>query len=188
VGRSSCHREASPRRPVFMLHAGLDLSRRKVDVCLLSSVNQSSTDLSDTPDAGNRGGGHEHPRHERLSGWRGTRRPMPSSFAMCRRPPWRPSVGLGSPLRVWRWRRAARSRALGAEPGVRGRRRPGRRTCRGCPAHGGGDRRRRGCESHLDRLAATSGSSPTVSQRDPRMASGRQDARSGPAVRVPLLT
>ena len=34
MGRSSCHREASPRRPVFTLHAGLDLSRRRVDVCL----------------------------------------------------------------------------------------------------------------------------------------------------------
>ena len=28
---------ASLRRPVFMLHAGLDLSRRKIDVCLLSA-------------------------------------------------------------------------------------------------------------------------------------------------------
>jgi hypothetical protein len=27
---------ASSRRPVFMLHAGLDLSRNRLDVCLLS--------------------------------------------------------------------------------------------------------------------------------------------------------
>ena len=37
MGRSACHRGASSRRPVFMLHAGLDLSRRKIDVCLLSA-------------------------------------------------------------------------------------------------------------------------------------------------------
>ena len=32
----SVHRGASSRRPVFMLHAGLDLSRNRLDVCLLS--------------------------------------------------------------------------------------------------------------------------------------------------------
>src|ERR1700736_2073017 len=31
----SVHREASSRRPVIMLHAGLDLSRNRLDVCLL---------------------------------------------------------------------------------------------------------------------------------------------------------
>jgi hypothetical protein len=30
------HRGASSRRPVFMLHAGLDLGRDRLDVCLLS--------------------------------------------------------------------------------------------------------------------------------------------------------
>jgi hypothetical protein len=32
----SVHRGASSRRPVIMLHAGLDLSRNRLDVCLLS--------------------------------------------------------------------------------------------------------------------------------------------------------
>jgi hypothetical protein len=36
VARSACHRGASSRRPALMLHAGLDLSRRRLDVCLLS--------------------------------------------------------------------------------------------------------------------------------------------------------
>ena len=30
------YRGASSRRPVFMLHAGLDLSRNRLDLCLLS--------------------------------------------------------------------------------------------------------------------------------------------------------
>src|SRR2546423_406964 len=32
----ACHRGASTRRPALMLHVGLDLSRRRVDVCVLS--------------------------------------------------------------------------------------------------------------------------------------------------------
>ena len=50
-----------------------------------------------------------------------------------RRPP-TPSGGLGSPPRVGRSRRAAQLRVPGAERAARGRRRPGRRTCRGCRA------------------------------------------------------
>ena len=48
--RSSCHREASPRRPAFMLHAGLDLSRRKVDVCLMSG-DEVIDEWASPPDA-----------------------------------------------------------------------------------------------------------------------------------------
>src|SRR5688500_12454048 len=36
----SVHRGASSRRPVFMLHAGLDLSRKRLDVCLLSDQGE----------------------------------------------------------------------------------------------------------------------------------------------------
>jgi hypothetical protein len=35
---SDCDEGASSRRPGFMLHAGLDLSRKKIDVCLLSAA------------------------------------------------------------------------------------------------------------------------------------------------------
>src|SRR3954465_4696250 len=52
VGRSTCHREASPRRPVFMLHAGLDLSRKKIDVCLLSAAGEVVDEGAPPPDAG----------------------------------------------------------------------------------------------------------------------------------------
>ncbi|MDX6726965.1 MAG: transposase, partial [Baekduia sp.] len=51
MGRSTCHREASPRRPVFTLHAGLDLSRRKVDVCLLSGAGEIVDEWASPPDA-----------------------------------------------------------------------------------------------------------------------------------------
>src|ERR1039457_2282076 len=36
----SVHRGASSRRPVIMLHAGLDLSRNRLDVCLLSDQGE----------------------------------------------------------------------------------------------------------------------------------------------------
>jgi len=51
VRRSTCHREASPRRPVFTLHAGLDLSRRKVDVCLVSGAGEIIDEWASPPDA-----------------------------------------------------------------------------------------------------------------------------------------
>src|SRR4051794_30221878 len=41
---------ASPRRPVLMLHAGLDLSRRKVEVCLLSSEGEVVDEWASPPD------------------------------------------------------------------------------------------------------------------------------------------
>src|SRR4029453_3940719 len=51
VGRSACHRGASSRRPVFMLHAGLDLSRKKIDVCLLSPAGEIVDEWASPPDA-----------------------------------------------------------------------------------------------------------------------------------------
>src|SRR5947208_8485403 len=36
----SVHRGASSRRPVIMLHAGLDLSRNRLDICLLSDQGE----------------------------------------------------------------------------------------------------------------------------------------------------
>src|SRR3954471_2597864 len=51
VGRSACHRGASSRRPVFMLHAGLDLSRKKIDVCLLSQAGEIVEEWASPPDA-----------------------------------------------------------------------------------------------------------------------------------------
>jgi hypothetical protein len=45
------HREASPRRPVSMLHVGLDLSRRKADVCLLSGAGKIVDEWASPPDA-----------------------------------------------------------------------------------------------------------------------------------------
>ena len=42
---------ASSRRPVFMLHAGLDLSRRKLDVCLLSAGGEIVEEFASPPDA-----------------------------------------------------------------------------------------------------------------------------------------
>ena len=42
---------ASSRRPVFMLHAGLDLSRRKIDVCLLSAGGEIVEEFASPPDA-----------------------------------------------------------------------------------------------------------------------------------------
>jgi hypothetical protein len=37
--------------PVFMLHAGLDLSRRKVDVCLVSPAGEIVDEWASPPDA-----------------------------------------------------------------------------------------------------------------------------------------
>jgi hypothetical protein len=42
---------SEPRRPVFMLHAGLDLSRRKVDVCVLSTGGEIVDEWASPPDA-----------------------------------------------------------------------------------------------------------------------------------------
>ena len=46
-----CHRRASSRRPVYMLHAGLDLSRKRLDVCLLSDDGELVEEFSAPPDA-----------------------------------------------------------------------------------------------------------------------------------------
>ncbi len=50
MARSACYRGASSRRPVFMLHAGLDLSRKKVDVCLLSEQAEIVEEFAAPPD------------------------------------------------------------------------------------------------------------------------------------------
>src|SRR3989442_14526184 len=42
---------ASSRRPVYMLHAGLDLSRKRLDVCLLSEHGELVEEFSAPPDA-----------------------------------------------------------------------------------------------------------------------------------------
>jgi transposase len=42
--------KASPRRLAFMLHAGLDLSRRKIDVCLISD-DEVIDEWASPPDA-----------------------------------------------------------------------------------------------------------------------------------------
>src|SRR5215207_5937164 len=42
---------ASLRRPGLMLHAGLDLSRRKIDVCLLSAGGEIVEEFASPPDA-----------------------------------------------------------------------------------------------------------------------------------------
>ena len=49
--RSVCHRERVRRRPVCMLHAGLDLSRKKLDVCLLSQDAEIVEEFAAPPDA-----------------------------------------------------------------------------------------------------------------------------------------
>ncbi len=51
MGRSACHRGASSRRPTLMLHAGLDLSRRRLDVCLLGDAGEVVAQTTATPDA-----------------------------------------------------------------------------------------------------------------------------------------
>jgi transposase len=51
VGRSACHREASSRRPVRTLHAGLDLSRRRLDICLLDGHGRLVAETAAPPDA-----------------------------------------------------------------------------------------------------------------------------------------
>ena len=47
----ACHRGASSRRPTLMLHAGLDLSRRRLDVCLLSEHGELVAQTAAPPDA-----------------------------------------------------------------------------------------------------------------------------------------
>src|SRR5687768_11838271 len=51
MARSACHRGASTRRPVRMLHAGLDLSRRRLDVCLLDAAGELVEQTAAPPDA-----------------------------------------------------------------------------------------------------------------------------------------
>src|SRR3954463_13229894 len=52
VARSGVLTEgASLRRPVLMLHAGLDLSRRRIDVCLLSAGGEIVEEFAAPPDA-----------------------------------------------------------------------------------------------------------------------------------------
>src|SRR5215213_5421757 len=51
VSRSACHRGASSRRPTLMLHAGLDLSRHRLDVCLLSAHGELVAQTAASPDA-----------------------------------------------------------------------------------------------------------------------------------------
>src|ERR671910_1212666 len=46
-----CDRRARSRRPVFMLHAGLDLSRRRLDVCLIDDDGEAVGRLAAAPDA-----------------------------------------------------------------------------------------------------------------------------------------
>src|SRR5215211_4737624 len=51
VTRSGCHRGASSKGgPSSMLHAGLDLSRRKLDICLLSESGEHLDQLAAPPD------------------------------------------------------------------------------------------------------------------------------------------
>src|SRR5882762_5092067 len=50
MASSACHREPTSRRPVYMLHAGLDLSRKKLDVCLLSDRGEHLDQLAVPPD------------------------------------------------------------------------------------------------------------------------------------------
>src|SRR4051794_16618523 len=42
---------ASSRRPMLMLHAGLDLSRRRLDVCLVNDAGELVEDTAAAPDA-----------------------------------------------------------------------------------------------------------------------------------------
>src|SRR5215217_8831306 len=46
----ACHRGASSRRPTLMLHAGLDLSRHRLDVCLLSERGELVVQTAAPPD------------------------------------------------------------------------------------------------------------------------------------------
>src|SRR3954447_18639737 len=43
-------RGASSRRPVLMLHAGLDLSRRRLDICLLDERGRLVAEIAAPPD------------------------------------------------------------------------------------------------------------------------------------------
>jgi hypothetical protein len=52
VARSGVLTEgASLRRPVLILHAGLDLSRGKIEVCLLSAGGEIVEEFASPPDA-----------------------------------------------------------------------------------------------------------------------------------------
>jgi hypothetical protein len=51
VGRSACHQGASSRRPTLMLHARLDLSRRRLDVCLVDDAGELVAQIAAAPDA-----------------------------------------------------------------------------------------------------------------------------------------
>jgi hypothetical protein len=55
VGRSACHLESESREALFMLHAGLDLSRRKVDLCLVWVEGGLVDEWAEPPDADTRG-------------------------------------------------------------------------------------------------------------------------------------
>ena len=48
---SACHRGASSGRLVYMLHAGLDLSRNRIDVCLLSQHGELVAEFAAPSDA-----------------------------------------------------------------------------------------------------------------------------------------
>src|SRR3954468_1499076 len=56
VPRSGCHRGASTRRPVLMLHVGLDLSRRRLDVCLFDEAGGLLAETAVPSDADGFGG------------------------------------------------------------------------------------------------------------------------------------
>jgi hypothetical protein len=47
---SGVHQPSSKEAPIQMLHAGLDLSRKKLDVCLLSDVGEHLDQLAVPPD------------------------------------------------------------------------------------------------------------------------------------------
>jgi transposase len=51
VAGSVCHQRASSRRLVYTLHAGLDVSRKRLDVCLLSEHGELIEEFSAPPDA-----------------------------------------------------------------------------------------------------------------------------------------
>src|SRR4029453_16421670 len=63
VTGSACHRGASTRRPVRMLHAGLDLSRRRLDGCLIDDAGEVVEHTAAPPDPGG-----VRPRPGRLGG------------------------------------------------------------------------------------------------------------------------
>ncbi len=54
MASSARHREPTARRPVYTLHAGLDLSRKKLDVCLLCDRGEHLDQLAVPPDVDSR--------------------------------------------------------------------------------------------------------------------------------------